>query len=130
MSIRTSFMLAAVLAAASVPALAFADSSGAPGYVTSLTVNTKSSDSAGSYRGSVRVREGAEPGSPNREYRWGGTICSGRDLAEIDIALLTEALRGRSDTQIVPRYKMGQAGARCLVSFTLQEPVFTEAKPQ
>ena len=47
MSIRTSFTLAAVLAAASVPALAFADSSGAPGYVTSLTVNTKSSDTVG-----------------------------------------------------------------------------------
>lgn len=130
MSIRTSFTLAAVLAATSVPALAHADSNGSAGYVTSLTVNGKSSDTAGSYRGSVRIREGAEPGSPNREYRWGGTICSGRDLDESEVSLLLEALRGRSDTQIVPRYKMGQAGVRCLVAFTLQEPVFSETKPQ
>ncbi len=124
MSIRRPLSLAILLAASSLPTLASADSSGSTGYVTSLTINTKSSDTYGSYRGSVVLREGTEPASPVREYRWGGTICAGRDLTDADVQLLTEALRGRADTQVIPRYKMGQAGSRCLVSFTLQEPVF------
>jgi len=124
MSIRP-FSRAVLLAVGSIPALASAaDNSGIAGYVTSLTVNQKTSDSYSSFRGSIIVREGTEPASATREYRWGGTLCSGRDLSDADIHLLVEALRGRADTQIKPRYKTGQAATRCLVSFTLQEPVF------
>ncbi len=124
MSIRRPLSLAVLLAATSLPTLASADSSGATGYVTSLTVNMKSSDTYNSYHGSVVLREGSEPGSTLREYRWGGSLCSGRDLSDANVHLLTEAFRGRTDTQVIPRYKMGQAGSRCLVAFTLQEPVF------
>jgi len=125
MSIRRPLSLAILLAASSLPTLASAaDSSGSTGYVISVTINTKSSDTYNSYSGSVVLREGTEPASPVREYRWGGTLCSGRDLSSADVQLLTEAFRGRSDTQVIPRYKMGQAGSRCLVSFTLREPVF------
>jgi len=124
MSIRRPLSLAILLAASSLPTLASADSSGNTGYVTSLTINMKSSNTYNSYRGSVVLREGTEPASSLREYRWGGTLCAGRDLSDADVQLLTEAFRGRTDTQVIPRYKMGQAGSRCLVAFTLQEPVF------
>lgn len=123
MSLRSIFPLAALLTTAALPSMTFADSTGSPGYVTSLTVHESSSDLYGTYRGSLTVREGQEPGSSQSEYRWGGTLCSGKNVSESSIQLLMIALRGRSDTQIVPRYKMGQGGIRCLVSFTLQEPV-------
>ncbi|MEZ4450744.1 MAG: hypothetical protein R3B09_14780 [Nannocystaceae bacterium] len=123
MSLRRIFPLAALLTTAALPSMTFADSTGSPGYVISLTVHESSSDLYGTYRGSVTIRQGQEPGSTQTEYRWGGTLCSGRNVTEANIELLTIALRGRSDTQIVPRYKMGQGGVRCLVSFTLQEPV-------
>lgn len=119
---RTAFVLAAAIAA--VPTTTFADSSGSAGSVISVTVLESSSDDYGSYRGKIVIREGTEPSATQTEYRWGGTICANRNLSESNIALLVEALRGRSDTQVLPRYKMGQAGIRCLVSFTLQEPVY------
>lgn len=99
-----------------VPTLAYADTDGAAGSVASVTVNESSADDYASERGNVYVNEGAT----NRKYQWGGQACSGRNLTEANIALLVEALRGRDGIQIVPSYKAGGGGARCLVGFRLQ----------
>ena len=119
---RSTLALAAALAA--VPATTFADSTGNAGFVIAVTVHETSSDDYANHHGRVLIREGSEPGAPQTEYRWGGTVCASRVLSAANVALLVEALRGRSDTQLIPRFKMGQAGTRCLTSFIIQEPVF------
>ena len=93
-----------------------ADTDGAAGTVASVTVNETSSDDYGTERGNVYVNEG----QTSRKYQWGGQACNGRNLTEANIALLVEALRGRAELQLVPSYKAGGGGVRCLVSFRLQ----------
>lgn len=99
-----------------VPAVAYADSDGAAGSVASVTVNESSADDYAAERGNVMVNEGAA----TRKYTWGGQACSGRNVSEANIALLFEAMRARDSVQIVPSYKSGGGGARCLVGFKLQ----------
>jgi hypothetical protein len=99
-----------------VPAVAYADTDGAAGTVASVTVNESSADDYSSERGNVMVQES----QTSRKYSWGGQACSGRNLTEANIALLVEALRGRDAVQIVPSYKTGGGGVRCLVGFRLQ----------
>jgi len=123
MSVRLSVSLFAA-ALVILPSTTFADSTGNSGVVIALTVHESTSDDYGTHRGRVMIREGAEPGSAQTEYRWGGTLCQGRNLTEANISLLMDAFRSRSDAQLIPRYKNGQAGIRCLTSFTIQEPVY------
>jgi hypothetical protein len=99
-----------------VPAVAYADTDGAAGTVSSVTVNESSADDYAAERGNVYVLEGATP----RKYTWGGQACSGRNVSEANIALLFEAMRARDSVQVVPSYKTGGGGVRCLVGFKLQ----------
>ncbi len=100
-----------------VPAVAYADTDGAAGTVASVTINETSSDDYATERGNVYINEG----QTSRKYQWGGQACNGKNLSEANIALLMEALRGRSDVQLVPSYKSGvPSSVRCLVGFRLQ----------
>jgi hypothetical protein len=99
-----------------VPAVAYADTDGAAGTVASVTVNEPSADDYAAERGNVYVLEGQTP----RKYTWGGQACSGRNVSEANIALMYEAMRARDSVQIVPSYKTGGGGVRCLVGFKLQ----------
>lgn len=101
-----------------VPAVAYADTDGAPGTVASVTVNESSADDYSTERGNVYINEG----QTNRKYQWGGQACNGRNLSDANIALLYEALRARAEIQLVPSYKTGGGGVRCLVGFRLQPP--------
>ena len=60
--------------------------------------------------------EGDTAAALKREYRWGGTTCSGYLPTEDQIRYLFEAMRSGRALQIVPSYKAGVAGARCLVA--------------
>jgi len=91
---------------------AAADFVGSAGKIVGYLHNDNDSDDYGVYRGMVAVDEG---GGMVQTYRWGGTLCAGRDLDIDQQSLLLQAIR--SKMRILPYFKNGQAGIRCLVSF-------------
>lgn len=95
---------------------AAADSPGNPGYVADLVLNSSKSDRYAEFQGSVLLQEGDTAGALKREYRWGGTTCSGYLPTADQVRFLFEAMRSGRAMQIVPSYKAGVAGARCLVA--------------
>lgn len=117
MSLRSRVMKGAALAAVVlVPAVAWADTDGLKGTVASLTINETSADDYASERGNVVINEG----STARKYQWGGTACNGKYVSESNIDLLVQAMRAQDKLEVVPSYKAGAGGARCLVGFRVQ----------
>ena len=114
-SLAQSFLLAVTCAALPQTAAA-ADVAGNPGYVLELVLNNSKSDRFLEFQGAVLLVEGNAASSPKREYRWGGTSCSGYAPTDAQVDFLFDALRGGRVLQIVPGYKSGTGGARCLVS--------------
>jgi hypothetical protein len=110
-------LLASVLGLGALPGTAgAADSVGNPGYVADLVLNSSKSDRYAEFQGSVLLAEGDVANALKREYRWGGTTCSGYLPTEDQIRFLFEGMRSGRALQIVPSYKSGVAGARCLVA--------------
>jgi hypothetical protein len=110
-------LLVSALGLAVLPGTAdAADSIGNPGYVADLVLNSSKSDRYAEFQGSVLLAEGDTASALKREYRWGGTTCSGYLPTEDQIRYLFEAMRSGRALQIVPSYKSGVAGARCLVA--------------
>ena len=105
--------LALALTAAPGVALA-ADQDGAAGTIDSIDVLTPSADTSLQYHGRVSVKSGTR----SAEYRWGGTSCGSRTLSSENINLLVQA--ARDGLEVVPRYQSGQAGAKCIVGFSVQ----------
>ncbi|MGQ0697865.1 MAG: hypothetical protein ACT4PZ_06425 [Panacagrimonas sp.] len=100
-----------------VPAAHAADTQGTTGQLISLKINETSSDSYAVQRGSLVIHEN---GLVPREYRFGGTICSGRNLSEQNQNNLASV--DSSPTIVVtPFYKSGQGNVRCLVGYRLQD---------
>lgn len=93
---------------------AWADFAGSPGKLVAFRHLDNDSDDYSTHRGMLVVDEG---GGVLQAYRWGGTLCAGRDLDIDQQQLLLQGLR--SKMRIVPAYKNGQAGVRCLVAFGL-----------
>lgn len=121
MSFRARLSLFAALTAAVVlPSTSFADSNGVAGYVAAVTVYESSSDEYGTANGSVSVREGGQATGTLREYKWGGSLCAGKNVGSEDVRLLVDAMRGRSEMQIVPTYKVGNGATRCLTGFKIR----------
>lgn len=110
----TLALTAGILTFVALPARA--DLVGDAGKIVGYLHNDNDSDDYGVYRGMVAVDEG---GGSVRTYRWGGTLCSGRDLDIDQQALLLQAIR--SKMRIMPYFKNGMAGIRCLVSFGLNQ---------
>lgn len=121
MSLRVRLSLCAALTASvALPSTSFADSTGVAGSVTAVTIHESSSDEYGTFNGSVTVREGNDASGTAREYKWGGSLCAGKNVGADDVRLLTEAMRARSDLQIVPSYKIGNGATRCLTGFKIR----------
>ena len=97
-----------------------ADSVGNPGYVADLVLNSSKSDRYSEYQGAVLLAEGDTAAALKREYRWGGTTCSGYLPTAEQVQFLFEAMRSGRTLQIVPSYKAGVAGARCLVALKVR----------
>lgn len=95
---------------------AFADNEGESGRVVGFLVNSQYSDAYGTYRG----RMGLQVGNLVYEYRWGGTLCAGRDLNAEERQLLARAAGDRK-LSVTPYWKPGQAGVRCVVAFAVAE---------
>ncbi len=95
-----------------VPALASADTAGTPGPIAAFDHNDDSSDFFGLHAGALYIDEG---GGTVRQYRWSGSLCTGRDLDTSQQALLLEAARAK--WIVLPYYKTGSGNARCLTSF-------------
>jgi hypothetical protein len=119
--IRLAQSLLFAAACAALPQTASAaDLAGNPGYVLELVLNNNKSDRFLEFQGSVLLVEGEAAKAVQREYRWGGTTCSGFTPTDAQIDFLFEVLRGGRALQIVPSYKTGTGGARCLVSIKLR----------
>ncbi len=93
---------------------ALADNVGSYGSVAQVTVNGTSSDEQFSARGRLVIDEGQQF---YRNYQWGGTACSGKNMSDADVANLLMALRERRSVRLTPVWKIGAGGARCLVSY-------------
>jgi hypothetical protein len=106
--------LGMILAASAVlPGVAHADSIGAVGQIVGIEINEDSSDEYGIYRGRIFLKE-----TPTtvQVYRWGGVACNGYVLMESQIALLSATMSSKT-ARLIPYWKIGAGGARCLVSF-------------
>lgn len=112
--ITPALSLALLLA---VPATALADTAGPTGRVRSLTINTSGSTEWNGFHGSVEI---ATDKRGTTTYYFGRTYCPGKDLSDAEIALLAEALEKGGKILVTPRYRNGQGGRKCIVSFTLQ----------
>jgi hypothetical protein len=116
MSLRPRLSLVAVLLAALVPATSFADSTGNSGVVDELSVYESGSDAYAMANGVLTVKES---GGSKREYKWGGSLCAGRNVSASSISMLFDAMRSQAEVNIVPSYKTGSANTRCLTGFKL-----------
>lgn len=99
---------------------AAADSPGNAGYVQDILLNSTKSDVYMQYQGAVSLLEGDTVSSARREYRWGGSVCSGIVPSDEQVRYLFEAMRAGKSLQIVPSYKLGAGGARCLVAIKIR----------
>lgn len=117
MSHRPRLSLIAVMAAVMLPASASADSAGNAGNVEAVVIHEPGSDNYAMYKGAVVLKERA---GSKREYRWGGSLCPGRDLSANSVNLLFEALRARKQVEVTPQFKLGNGSQRCLTGFRLE----------
>jgi hypothetical protein len=102
-----------LLGVVSIAGLAHADLNGVAGRIIGIEHNDDSSDDFGASTGSVFVDEG---GGTITEYRHGGSLCPGRILDSDQQSMLLDAMR--SKLTVLPYHKLGNGGARCLVSFS------------
>lgn len=116
MSLRPCLSLLAGMLIVSAPATTFADSSGSIGNVDSVTVFESSSDDYAMANGVLSVREKS---GTKRDYKWGGSLCPGRNVSADSISMLFDALRSQTQVEIVPSYKVGNGATRCLTGFKL-----------
>lgn len=117
MSHRIRLSLIAALTAVMIPAVSFADSAGGVGNVEAVTLHEPGSDNHGMFNGSVTIKEKT---GQKREYKWGGSLCPGREISATSIGLLFEALRARKAIEITPNYKTGNGNERCLTGFKIE----------
>lgn len=117
MSHRPRLSLIAALAASLIPATALADSNGSTGNVDGLTVYERSSDNYAMANGVLTVKE---KNGGKRDYKWGGSLCPGRELSDASVALLFESLRDRKKVKLTPTFKLGNGNVRCLTGFKLE----------
>lgn len=117
MSLRTLSFLVSAMAAAFIPSTTFADSQGSQGSVDSLSVYESSSDDYAMNNGILTIKE---EGGTKRDYKWGGSWCPGRTVSANSVALLFDAMRSQADVYVIPSYKAGNGGARCLTGFKMK----------
>lgn len=98
---------------------ALADSTGTAGAVIGLEVNATSSDVYATYQGRVFVREDA---ATVQAYQWQGITCSGHQMTDRQIAVL-DATMNTKKAGIIPYWKAGAGGARCIVGFAVTNSV-------
>jgi hypothetical protein len=112
---RTALVSALVATTLMLPPVAIADSLGTAGKLVGLRDVNAASDDYALIRGSVWVDEGK---GAITEYRWGGSVCPGRNLSEDEIANLSRALND-SQLRLIPIYQNGQGNSVCLTHFLL-----------
>lgn len=116
MSPRPRLFVLAALMTALAPATSFADSNGLYGAVDSVTVHESSSDNYAMVNGVLTVREKS---GTKRDYKWGGSLCPGRNVSAGSLSMLFDSLRSQTNVQITPTYKLGNGNTRCLTGFKL-----------
>ena len=120
MNKKTVGMLVSVFLTASliIVAKATADNAGAPGSVASLLMRATASSDYSKFHGAVYLKtdQGID------EYKWGGSTCPGKDIVNFNQnRVIMDALIQYSQDEkmiVVPIFKNGQGGAKCLVGIT------------
>lgn len=107
--------LLAAITLLSIPPAVHADIAGDGGYVLAAELLTDGSDDFGLVRGRVLIRQRVD--QQTVEYVWGGNTCPGRDLADWQVQILFD-LAAAPYMLVVPQYKNGAGGNRCLVRWT------------
>jgi hypothetical protein len=92
---------------------ALADSTGTAGPIVGIEINDDTSDLWGTYQGRVFINEG----EAIQAYGWQGTSCSGYVMSTSQQEILANSIARK--VLVVPYYKPGAGGARCLVSFAV-----------
>ena len=110
-----SIPILAVITLLSAPPAIHADTAGDGGHVLAAELVSDGSDQFGLLRGRVLIRQRVD--EQTVEYVWGGNICPGRDLADWQVQILFD-LAATPYMLVVPQYRNGQGGSRCLVRWT------------
>jgi len=119
MSVRFCiFVLSVVVLAASLSVKeALADTEGISGRLVGLQVVDTGSNTFSKFRGSIFVKESS---GIVQEYKWGGTTCTGQiSIVDSDIANFSRQLNSRLSVRIIPIYKNGQGGSRCIKRYIM-----------
>lgn len=117
-----TWIVAGLLLMVSVPAMAQADTQAEAGALVGLRELNAEADQYNVYRGGIWV---LEKGKVLREYRWGGSACTGFPFSEDEIANLRPAL-GSKKIHIIPIHKFGQGGSLCLTQYILIEKKYVD----
>ena len=92
-----------------------ADTIGSPGTISKVYLSSTASDDYGLYHGYVILSSKND----DVRYNWGGSYCPGVSFFTDQNKYLLNALIEHSQSKIIiePRFKVGQGGNLCLVSF-------------
>lgn len=115
MNVRTTIRLVVIATLAFVARRAQAvDNVGAPGAVVGVEISESGSDEYTVARGRLFLNEG----DTVQVYPWQGTACNGRPINDQQIDILVESMN-KKNTRIIPYWRVGAGGVRCLVAFTI-----------
>ena len=120
-----SYTLCAFIIAALVFVVkAEADTEGISGKLIGLQVVNPGSDTFSTFRGSIFIRESF---GIVQEYKWGGSTCTGNiSIEDSDIANFSRLLNSRTPARIIPIYKNGQGGNRCIKRYIIVNRFFED----
>ena len=102
----------------------YADTEGISGKLVGVQIVDQGSDTFSKFRGSIFIYEGQ---GVVQEYKWGGSTCTGIvSIIDSDIANFSRILTFRSFIRIIPIYKNGQGGSRCIKRYILVNRFFLD----
>ena len=122
--LRIYIILVCLIAMAPMANEALADFEGTSGKLVGLQIVQEGSDTESKFHGSIFIRERS---GPVQEYKWGGTTCTGMvSVVDSDIANFSRLMNARPFVRIIPIYKNGQGGSRCIKRYIMVNKSFED----
>ena len=101
-----------------------ADNEGIAGRLVGLQIVDPGSDTHSKFRGSIFIKENF---GIVQEYKWSGSTCTGTiSIADSDIANFSRLLNSRPIVRLIPIYKNGQGGSRCIKRYIMFNRFFAD----
>ena len=96
-----------------------AETVGETGSALHILVLNERSPTYDLFRGYLEVRSGGKNGSQSRYYYWGGTRCANRNLSDVELEALADAVLVRAI--VTPTFTAGSPSTvRCLSGFMIK----------